>query len=128
MTDTPSTSRIFTVAKCFVAGVILYSANVVRQQEPSSAGTGVTSPVVAEMDENAANALHGRRLSMLEVSPPRYMEPLMTDLRERNKLFDETPPEEVKYWFEYTGPLQVRKRVWNVKTMTCLFCFLDVWD
>lgn len=30
----------------------------------------------------------------------------MKDLDERNTLFDETPPEEVKYWFEYTGPLQ----------------------
>ena len=38
---------------------------------------------------------------------PGYMEPLMNDLRDRKKLFDETPPEEVKYWFEYTGPLQV---------------------
>ena len=38
---------------------------------------------------------------------PSYMEPMMKDLKERQKLFDETPPEEVKYWFEYTGPLQV---------------------
>lgn len=30
----------------------------------------------------------------------------MDDLAARKKLFDETPPEEVKYWFEYTGPLQ----------------------
>jgi len=34
------------------------------------------------------------------------MNDLMADLAERKKLFDETPPEEVKYWFEYTGPLQ----------------------
>lgn len=38
---------------------------------------------------------------------PTYMEDLMKDLQARYKLFDETPPEEVKYWFEYTGPLQV---------------------
>ena len=28
------------------------------------------------------------------------------ELKERRKLMEETPPEEVKYWFEYTGPLQ----------------------
>jgi len=39
-------------------------------------------------------------------SVPTYMKALMEDLAARKKLFDETPPEEVKYWFEYTGPLQ----------------------
>lgn len=38
---------------------------------------------------------------------PSYMKDLMGDLQARQKLFDDTPPEEVKYWFEYTGPLQV---------------------
>jgi len=38
---------------------------------------------------------------------PSYMKELREDLASRKKLFDETPPEEVKYWFEYTGPLQV---------------------
>ena len=42
---------------------------------------------------------------------PSYLGPLMKDLKERKKLFEETPPEEVKYWFEYTGPLQVGR--WN---------------
>jgi hypothetical protein len=37
---------------------------------------------------------------------PSYMKDLMDDLAARKKLFDETPPEEVKYWFEYTGALQ----------------------
>ncbi len=36
------------------------------------------------------------------------MKGLMEDLKARKKLMEETPPEEVKYWFEYTGPLQVR--------------------
>jgi hypothetical protein len=40
-------------------------------------------------------------------SPPRYMRALFDDLHARHKLFDETPPEEIKYWFEYSGPLQV---------------------
>lgn len=53
-----------------------------------------------------------RRLTMVVVgdSVPSYMDPVMKDLKERKKLFDETPPEEVKYWFEYTGPLQVCTR------------------
>jgi hypothetical protein len=48
-----------------------------------------------------------RQLSMVGDGVPSYMDPLMQDLRERKKLFDDTPPEEVKYWFEYSGPLQV---------------------
>ena len=39
---------------------------------------------------------------------PAYMRKLFDDLMSRKKLFDETPPEEIKYWFEYAGPLQVR--------------------
>jgi hypothetical protein len=35
------------------------------------------------------------------------MDGLFKDLAARKKLFDDTPPEEVKYWFEYAGPLQV---------------------
>ena len=38
---------------------------------------------------------------------PSYMQPMMKDLEDRKKLFRESPPEEVKYWFEYSGPLQV---------------------
>ena len=47
-----------------------------------------------------------RRLKEEEI--PAYIEPLLEDLKERKKLMEETPPAEVKYWFEYTGPLQVR--------------------
>ena len=50
----------------------------------------------------------GRRLSEIsKKNPPSYMKELMKDLEARTKLMTETPPEEVKYWFEYTGPLQV---------------------
>lgn len=38
---------------------------------------------------------------------PSYMQPMIKDLEDRKTLFQEAPPEEVKYWFEYTGPLQV---------------------
>ena len=50
-----------------------------------------------------------RRLSQVSVGDtvPSYMGALMKELKERRKLMEETPPEEVKYWFEYTGPLQV---------------------
>lgn len=37
---------------------------------------------------------------------PSFMNPLMEELAARRKLFADTPPNEVKYWFEYTGPLQ----------------------
>jgi len=58
-------------------------------------------------NENSdAEAFPRRRLSMVGDSIPSYMNPVMKDLKERKKLFEETPPEEVKYWFEYTGPLQ----------------------
>lgn len=49
-----------------------------------------------------------RRRLMNAVGPevPSYMKVLLDDLASRKRLFEETPPEEVKYWFEYTGPLQ----------------------
>jgi hypothetical protein len=41
-------------------------------------------------------------------SVPFFMAPLFADLQARKKLFDDAPPNEIKYWFEYAGPLQVR--------------------
>lgn len=46
-------------------------------------------------------------------TPPSYMEPLFEDLKERKKLMEDTPPEEVKYWFEYAGPLQKYYYRWS---------------
>ncbi|KAL7442914.1 hypothetical protein ACHAXH_009028 [Discostella pseudostelligera] len=60
------------------------------------------------MNSSGSNGSH-RRLSGYASSskkPPSYMNELMDDLKARKKLMEETPPEEVKYWFEYTGPLQ----------------------
>ena len=86
--------------------------------------------------ENSADASARRRLSSLNDGVPSYMNDLMTDLDERKKLFDETPPDEVKYWFEYTGPLQVR-HVCLLKFLPCrwyvvtchffLLSFLFLW-
>ena len=76
------------------------------------AGIAFLASAVATFVNNgdAASEFPRRRLSMVVVgdSVPSYMDPVMKDLKGRKKLFDETPPEEVKYWFEYTGPLQVR--------------------
>ena len=58
-----------------------------------------------EEDDRSIDNSH-RRLSSAD--PPSYMTHLFADLKARKKLMEETPPEEVKYWFEYTGPLQVR--------------------
>jgi hypothetical protein len=55
---------------------------------------------------NTEHGSHGRRRLSSDNEVPSYMNGLMDDLKARNKLFDETPPEEVKYWFEYAGPLQ----------------------
>ena len=78
-------SKMATLAKTAASCALLYSAF-----------TTLNNPDVAR-----------RQLSMVGDAMPLYMDPLMKDLRERKKLFDETPPEEVKYWFEYSGPLQV---------------------
>ena len=67
-------------------------------------GVAASTPS-AEMEESHHN--RHRRLLEADGATPSYMEPMMQDLKERKKLFEDTPPEEVKYWFEYTGPLQV---------------------
>ena len=56
-----------------------------------------------------SSSFANRRLTQVSSgnSIPSYMKSLMEELKERKKLMLETPPEEVKYWFEYTGPLQV---------------------
>lgn len=53
---------------------------------------------------------NGRRrlLQTQNIEVPSYMQSTMADLEARHALFDNTPPQEIKYWFEYAGPLQVR--------------------
>jgi hypothetical protein len=100
-----SASRMTTVLKLVAASAFLYGAVSTYQQgqlqQQRSHNDG--------FQDAASVPKHGRRrlLSAIGDSIPKYMDPLLKDLRERKKLFDETPPEEVKYWFEYTGPLQV---------------------
>jgi hypothetical protein len=99
-----SSSRMTTMLKLVAASAFLYGAVSTYQQgqlQQRSNNDG--------FQDAASFPEHGRRrlLSTIGDSIPKYMDPLLKDLRERKKLFDETPPEEVKYWFEYTGPLQV---------------------
>lgn len=93
-----SSSNTMTVLKTLAACAFFYSA--VTTHNAPSATTGSTT---ASSDAGFPR----RQLSMVADETPSYMEGLVEDLKGRKKLFDETPPEEVKYWFEYTGPLQV---------------------
>ena len=96
MSDAEETSNksspVVTAMKLVAAGVFLFSAVTTFSRNAS-----------APLDEPH------RRLAQVIVgdSIPTYMDPLMKDLKARKKLMEETPPEEVKYWFEYTGALQV---------------------
>jgi len=65
-------------------------------------------------DNHNNDSIHRRRLLLNDNNNnnnkkniPSYMNDLIKDLEDRKKLFENTPPDEVKYWFEYTGPLQV---------------------
>ena len=88
-----TSSKALSALKCIAASALLYSAVVTW----SGHGSNVYD----------ATAGARRQLSMVGDTIPSYMDGLMKELRERQKLFEETPPDEVKYWFEYTGPLQV---------------------
>jgi len=92
--------------KVIVAGVFLASALSMYGQPDNQAMSSA----------NTGSELHGRRLEVDEdATPPealsspisQHLKGLFQDLRKRQKLFEDTPPEEVKYWFEYSDPLQV---------------------
>jgi hypothetical protein len=89
-----SSSALMTGLKLVAAAGFLFSAISTL----SNKGSSVSATDLPE---------EHRRLLETSDGIPSYMKPLMTDLVERKKLMEETPPEEVKYWFEYTGPLQV---------------------
>jgi len=96
-----SNNSVWTGLKSLAAGVFFYSAYMTWRNNNNGAGV---------MDYGRA---FRRQLSIVGDSIPLHMEGLMKELRERQKLFEETPPEEVKYWFEYTGPLQVSYQIWH---------------
>jgi len=122
-----SGNSVLTALKVIAASALFYSAGTsfaetydARNEaaSPSSsfanvhpADLGMATPskygYLNNNNNNAASHAHGRRrLAESGKSPPSYMKDLMEDLKARKKLMEETPPEEVKYWFEYTGPIQ----------------------
>jgi hypothetical protein len=84
-------SKITTILKIVASSALLYSAISTFQES---------------LADNSSTPRR-RLMNVVGDAVPSYMDPLMKDLRDRKKLFEDTPPEEVKYWFEYTGPLQV---------------------
>jgi hypothetical protein len=97
-------------------------------QWPSSGGRSTTKDTSSSSSSSIPDLLeqnhpsHHRRLleettgattshdgAAAVVPPPPYMMATLQDLDARHALFDGTPPEEIKYWFEYSGPLQVRR-------------------
>ena len=105
-TASPSSSKMATFLKSAAACALLYSAF-----------STVNAPAAPR-----------RMLSMVGDTIPSYMDPLMKDLRERKKLFEDTPPEAVKYWFEYAGPLQVclLPTVYCFVLCTIFISFIDI--
>mmetsp|Transcript_53133 Transcript_53133/g.78852 ORF Transcript_53133/g.78852 Transcript_53133/m.78852 type:complete len:758 (-) Transcript_53133:84-2357(-) len=91
-----STSKLPSALKLITSAALLFSA-----VSTYSATFNVTP-------DNVVDHAGRRRLASVEDKDyvPKYMLPLMKDLKERKKLMEETPKEEIKYWFEYAGPLQ----------------------
>lgn len=95
--------------RCLTAGVLLYGALVAyTDHQNATVGIHTNANIGFNKVENEPRESHPRRRLMAVMGDvvPSYMEALMTDLKDRKKLFEDTPPEEIKYWFEYTGPLQ----------------------
>ena len=86
--------------------------------------------VLNDADEGGTYSSPRRRLTaVIGDTIPSYMNALTKDLQERQLLFKDTPPDEIKYWFEYTGPLQVCGYIISDVILytlhyTCLLCFL----
>lgn len=118
---TSSTSNAFTAVKLLAAAALFYSAGLTfaetyhHMSAARSSAHDIETFAAANNNNNAYSYInwdgHGRRLSsevkISKENPPSYMKDLFEDLKARTKLMEETPPAEVKYWFEYTGPLQV---------------------
>ena len=122
--DISSGNNILTAIKLIAATALFYSAGTsfsetyqqhlaYKNAVPSSLNSNIVNDMPTPSNHIYVNTPvreNGRRLSETNISkknPPSYMKDLMDELAERTKLMTETPPEEIKYWFEYTGPLQV---------------------
>ena len=119
-------NTLLTAMKLIVATALFYSAgtsfaetyhqmNNNNNNYVSSSYNNMPAPTTNNNQRKYANGSspssaqqqHRRLSEISKKNPPSYMKDLMDDLNARTKLMKETPPEEVKYWFEYTGPLQV---------------------
>mmetsp|Transcript_21027 Transcript_21027/g.42021 ORF Transcript_21027/g.42021 Transcript_21027/m.42021 type:complete len:768 (-) Transcript_21027:892-3195(-) len=117
-----STSNAFTAVKLLAAAALFYSAGLtfaetyqhMTARSTLNSAHDIEAFTANNSNNNAYSYInwdgHGRRLSSeaktSKENPPSYMKDLFEDLTARTKLMEETPPNEVKYWFEYTGPLQ----------------------
>jgi hypothetical protein len=100
-----STMVWWTGLKFLAAAAFCVSANQLHTAASSAAGNEENGMMPTTGHHTASRRLQ----EQLGTNPvPSYMTKLMDDLKARKKLFEDTPPEEIKYWFEYSGPLQVR--------------------
>ena len=99
-------SRNVVLLKCLMSGVVLYAALLAYVDYQQQNNFFVETEIETELLEDTQQQRRRLTAVMGEIIPS-YMNELNEDLAERNKLFEDTPPEEVKYWFEYTGQLQV---------------------
>jgi len=106
-----STTSMKVIAACvLLVGFASVATSSYSLEDSSSSSSSTTSSVTAAHTDSGER--HGRRLEAvnsgagIEYEKPSYMNDLQKELKGRKKLFDDTPPEEVKYWFEYTGELQ----------------------
>jgi hypothetical protein len=107
-------SPVSTYLKLGLSALLLFSSisNIVSIFQLSSSSSSSSSNNNDGI--STTSSIHSWRRRLSEISPnkdiigavPSYMDDVMSDLTSRQKLMEETPPEEVKYWFEYTGPLQ----------------------
>lgn len=106
VSSSSSSNMIWTTIKLVAAATFAVSAYQMIWTEPQQVNgidhTIDSSSLLLNQQRRRLTAV------MSETNPPSYMATLFNDLNARNKLFDDTPPEEIKYWFEYSGPLQVR--------------------
>mmetsp|Transcript_24339 Transcript_24339/g.55514 ORF Transcript_24339/g.55514 Transcript_24339/m.55514 type:complete len:204 (+) Transcript_24339:159-770(+) len=68
---------------------------------------GVKLKEVSHLSHAMEGIVSPRRLSTAFDSDGKHVETLKSELTAREKLFKDAPENEVKYWFEYSGPLQV---------------------
>lgn len=99
--NSTGSSLLWTSLKLMTAAALCWSAFHTNNGS-------LSTPTAAASAQSSLESFPHRRLLEAVQNVPSYMQHLMEDLRAREKLFEDTPPEEIKYWFEYTGPLQVR--------------------